>query len=143
MESDFFRTLNDGRAGFPALLDAIEAHLAGAGVPEAAIAPVLIASDEVVSNVLDHGGGGRPHPSVEVRVRVADGRITVRIADDGVAFNPIPADTPDTSLGIDDRAIGGLGIHLVKTLMDSVDYDRSGGRNHLRFSKTYSPTSAS
>lgn len=143
MESDFFRTLKDGRAGFPALLDAIEAHLAGAGVPDTVIAPVLIASDEVVSNILDHGGVGRASPAVEVVVRVADGRIAVQIADDGAAFNPIAADAPDTSLGIDDRAVGGLGIHLVKTLMDSVDYERGSGRNHLRFSKRYSPAPAS
>lgn len=143
MDADFFRTLSNGRAGFPALMDAMEAHLAGAGAPDAAIAAVMIAIDEVVSNILNHGGEGGPSPQVEVEVRVADGRITVRIADDGAAFNPIDAVAPDTGLAIEDRAIGGLGIHLVKQLMDSVAYDRSSGRNHLRFSKTYAPASAS
>lgn len=143
MPSDFFRTLSDGRAGFPALMDAVEAHLAGAGAPDAAIAPVMIATDEVVSNILNHGGDGGPSPQVEVEVCVADGRIAVRIADDGAAFNPIEAAAPDTDLSIEDRAIGGLGIHLVKQLMDSVAYDRSSGRNHLRFSKTYPSASAS
>jgi serine/threonine-protein kinase RsbW len=139
MESDFSAVLTDGRAGFPALLDAIEAHLAATGVPQAAAAPVLIAFDEVVSNILDHGRAA----SVQVDVRVAGGRIAVEIADDGAAFNPIAADTPDTSQSVEDRPIGGLGIHLVRTLMDSVDYDRSSGRNHLRFSKAFSPASAS
>lgn len=143
MDADFFRTLSDGRVGFPALMDAMEAHLAGAGAPAAAIAPVMIATDEVVSNILNHGGAEGASPQVEVEVRVADGRIAVRIADDGAAFNPIDAAAPDTDLAIEDRAIGGLGIHLVKQLMDSVAYDRSSGRNHLRFSKTYSPPSAS
>lgn len=143
MESDFSRTLSDGKAGFPALLDAIEAHLAGAGVPQTAIGPVLIAADEVVSNVLNHGGDGAAGPTVQVEVRVAGGRIVVQIADDGAAFDPIAADTPDTTQSIDDRRIGGLGIHLVKTLMDSVAYDRSAGRNLLRFSKVYAPGSAS
>jgi serine/threonine-protein kinase RsbW len=139
MESDFSATLSDGRAGFPALLDAIEAHLAAAGVPQAATAPVLIAADEVISNVLDYGGAA----SVQVDVRVSEGRIVVRVADDGAAFNPIAAGAPDTSQSVEDRPIGGLGIHLVKTLMDSVDYERSSGRNHLRFSKTFSAASAS
>src|SRR4051812_30429225 len=125
MESDFSATLRDGRAGFPALLDAMEAHMAAAGVPAAVVAPIMIASDEVLSNVLNYGG---EDPSVEVLVRVGDGRVAVQIADDGAAFNPIAAATPDTGLSIEDRAIGGLGIHLVKTLMDSVDYERSAGR---------------
>ena len=143
MESDFSRTLSDGKAGFPALLDAIEAHLTGAGVPETAIGPVLIAVDEVVSNVLNHGGGGGRGPTVQVDVRVADGRVAVQIADDGAAFDPITAATPDTTQSVEDRPVGGLGIHLVKTLMDSVAYDRSAGRNLLRFSKVYRPGSAS
>ena len=139
MESDFSATLTDGRAGFPALLDAIEAHLAAAGVPPAAAAPVLIAFDEVVSNILDYGGAS----SVQADVRVAGGRVAVQVADDGRAFNPIEQATPDTSLPMEAREVGGLGIHLVKTLMDSVDYDRSAGRNHLRFSKAYTPAPAS
>ena len=137
MESDFSRTLSDGKAGFPALLDAIEAHLADAGVPKTAIGPVLIAADEVVSNVLNHGGEGGAGPTVQVDLRVADGRVAVQIADDGAAFDPIAADAPDTTQSIEDRRIGGLGIHLVKTLMDSVAYDRADGRNLLRFSKGY------
>ena len=139
MESDFSAVLTDGRAGFPALLDAIEAHLAAAGVPQTAAAPVLIAFDEVVSNILDYGRAA----SVQVEVRVGGGQVVARIADDGAAFNPIAAETPDTSQSVEDRPIGGLGIHLVRTLMDSVDYDRSSGRNQLRFSKAFSPASAS
>jgi serine/threonine-protein kinase RsbW len=143
MESDFSRTLSDGRAGLPALMDAVEAHLAAAGAPEAASASVLIALDEVMANVIDYGGEAGASPSVEVAVRVADDRIAVEVTDDGRAFNPIAAATPDTSGSLEDRPIGGLGIHLVKRLMDAVDYERSQGRNHLRFSRAYSSGSAS
>ena len=75
MESDFSRTLSDGRAGFPALLDALEAHLTGAGAPQAAIAAVLVALDEVLSNILDYGGEGGASPTVELTVRVGAGQI--------------------------------------------------------------------
>jgi serine/threonine-protein kinase RsbW len=143
MESDFSRTLSDGKAGFPALLDAIEAHLAGAGVPQTAIGPVLIASDEVVSNILNYGAGDGAGPTVQVDMQVADGRIAVQIADDGEPFDPIAAETPDTTQSVEERRVGGLGIHLVKTLMDNVAYDRAAGRNLLRFSKVYSPGPAS
>jgi serine/threonine-protein kinase RsbW len=143
MESDFSRTLSDGRAGLPALMDAVEAHLAAAGAPDAASASVLIALDEVMANVVDHGGEGGASPSIEVALRVADGRIAVQVSDDGRAFNPIQAAAPDTGGSVEDRPIGGLGIHLVKSLMDAVAYERSAGRNHLSFSRAYSPGSAS
>jgi serine/threonine-protein kinase RsbW len=143
MESDFSRTLSDGRPGLPALMDAIEAHLAAAGAPLTAIAPVLIALDEVMANVVDYGGEGGASPLVEVAVRVSDGRIAVEVSDDGRPFNPVDAATPDTRGALEERPIGGLGIHLVKTLMDTVDYQHSGGRNHLRFSRVYSGPSAS
>ena len=143
MESDFSRTLSDGRAGLSALMDAVEAHLAATGTPDAASASVLIALDEVMANVMSHGGEGGASPSVEVAVRVADGQIAVEVSDDGRAFNPIEAATPDTSGSVEDRPIGGLGIHLVRTMMDSVDYERRAGRNHLRFSRAYSPGSTS
>src|SRR3954468_24212267 len=108
MESDFSRTLSDGKAGFPALLDAIEAHLAGAGVPQTAIGPVLIASDEVVSNILNYGAGDGAGPTVQVDMQVADGRIAVQIADDGEPFDPIAAETPDTTQSVEERRVGGL-----------------------------------
>lgn len=135
MESDISVTLTDGRAGLPALLDALESRLAGAGVPPGAVAPLMIAVDEVASNSLDHGGAAW----VEVTVRVADGVAALDIADDGAAFDPLQAPAPDTALSVEDRAIGGLGVHLVTRLMDSVAYERRAGRNHLRFSKVFGP----
>ena len=137
MESDFSHTLTGGRADFPHVLDAIEAELAARGVPPAAIGPVLIASDEVVSNILDHGGGDGRSPRVEIGVSVRDGAVTVQIDDDGPAFDPTRAAAPDTGLSVEDRQVGGLGIHLVRKLMDAVGYDRIDGRNRLRFSKSY------
>ena len=137
MTLDFSRTLH-GRAEFPGVLDALESHLSARGAPETVIAAVLIAADEVLANVLDHGGGGGAVPEARIDVSVRDGCVTVEVADDGVAFNPMETPAPDTGLSVEDRAIGGLGIHLVRKLMDTVSYARSGGRNRLRFSKTYS-----
>lgn len=139
MESDFSATLTDGRRGFNALIDALESHLAQAGVPPGVAAPVMIAADEVISNCADYGDAAR----IDVRVRVSDARVTMEVSDDGRPFNPLEAPPPDTSLGVDERQIGGLGIHLVKTLMDTVSYERRSGRNHLRFSKAYPAATAS
>jgi len=140
MEPDFAHTLPAGGEGLPALLDALEEELAGRGVPMAVASSVLIAADEVISNILNHGGA---HAAVEVAGRVSAGRITVSIIDDGAAFDPLAAAAPDTTLDVEEREIGGLGIHLVRKLMDRVDYERRGNHNRLQFSKSYAPTSPS
>lgn len=140
MEPDFAHRLPAGGGGLTALLDTLEEELAGRGVPMAAVGSVLIAADEVISNALSHGGAAA---SVEVAGKVADGEVTVRITDDGVAFDPLAAEAPDTTLSLEDREIGGLGVHLVRKLMDRVAYTRLGKYNCLQFSKSYAAPSAS
>lgn len=136
MTVEFARTLLDGKAGFPALLDDLEARLDDHGVPPAAGAQLMVAFDEIISNVLNHGGDGR-EPAVEIMLRLGAGTIQAEIADDGKPFDPLAADAPDLTLDIDERPIGGLGIHLVRKLMDEVSYEYDGGKNRLRISKTY------
>ena len=138
MEADFSRSLHDDGAGLSDVLDALEEALMARGVPMATVSSVLIAADEILSNALNHGGAS---PRVELAARVADGRVTVSVTDDGEAFDPLAAEAPDTTLAIEDREIGGLGIHLVRKLMDSVHYDRTDGCNRLQFAKSYMPPS--
>jgi anti-sigma regulatory factor (Ser/Thr protein kinase) len=57
--------------------------------------------------------------------------VTVTVEDDGVPFNPLEATEPDLDRPLEERSIGGLGIHLVKNLMDDVEYRREAGRNYL------------
>jgi len=138
MTSDFSRALAGGRAGFPEVLEALEAFLESRGVPPSVLAPVMIAADEIISNALDHGGKGGVPPRVDVTARVANARVTMQVDDDGTAFNPLESAAPDTELAVEDRAVGGLGVLLVRKLMDEVVYERHEGRNRLRFAKTYS-----
>jgi anti-sigma regulatory factor (Ser/Thr protein kinase) len=60
-----------------------------------------------------------------------DGVLSLEVTDRGAAFDPLQAAAPDTSAGLDDRRPGGLGIMLVRTLMDAVRYERRGAHNHL------------
>jgi anti-sigma regulatory factor (Ser/Thr protein kinase) len=140
MEPDFSHTLPAGASGLSVLLDTLEEELAGRGVPMATVSSVLIAADEVISNALNHGGAS---PSVEVAGAVGGGRVAILITDDGVAFDPLATAAPDTSLSVEDRDIGGLGIHLVRKMMDQVAYERRGKHNRLQFSKSFAPPSAS
>lgn len=90
---------------------------------------IRIAVDEIFSNIAlyaYHPGAG----NATVRVAVNDG-ITVEFEDNGVAYNPLAIDSPDTTLSAEEREIGGLGIFVVKNIMDSVEYRREGNKNIL------------
>ncbi len=136
MEASFARTLSDGGAGFPALIEAVEAFLENSAVPAAIAAKLMVAFDEVVSNVLSHGHA-EGAPAIEIAITVGERAVVVAVGDDGRAFDPLAAPPPDTTLSAQDRPIGGLGILLVRKLMDEVTYQREHGWNRLRFSKDF------
>lgn len=123
--------------GIRTALDALEALWAAHGLTRAVTWPVEVSFDEVLANVVRHGLAGRGDAaSVELELRLDSSAspplCEVVVADDGPAFDPLAAAAPDTSLGIDEREIGGLGIELVRRLMDEVEYERRDGRNRLR-----------
>ena len=98
-------------------------------LPETVRRSVNVALDELLANVLSHGRTGRNPCSVTVEGELDQERLTVTLTDDGPAFDPFGQDAPDTTLSVEDRPIGGLGIHLVRELMDEVSYERRDGQN--------------
>ena len=66
--------------------------------------------------------------------------LTIRVEDDGRAFDPLQAPPPDLDLPLEERPVGGLGIHIVRSVMDAVEYQRRGGRNVLTMRKTIGRT---
>jgi len=95
--------------------------------------------DEVVSNIAAYGA---PHGPIRVRVRVASDEVRASVIDDGIAFNPLLRPDPDTTGDIDARPIGGLGIFLLKKMMDRVTYRRYRHCNCLSFAKRIGPSPA-
>ncbi len=92
--------------------------------------------DEIVNNIVRHA---RPrHPRVTVHLAIADGALVIRIVDDGDEFDPTTKADPDTTLGLDDRPVGGLGLFLVRQLMTEVRYRRLRGNNHLTLRRSLS-----
>jgi serine/threonine-protein kinase RsbW/sigma-B regulation protein RsbU (phosphoserine phosphatase) len=93
-----------------------------------------LALEEVLANVIAYAfpAGGRHE--IDVRIAHRDGRLYATVTDDGVAFNPLTRPTPDLHAPIEERQVGGLGIHLLRTLTDTADYRRDGDRNVLTFS---------
>jgi anti-sigma regulatory factor (Ser/Thr protein kinase) len=70
-----------------------------------------------------------------VRLALDPDTLTIQVADDGVPFNPVDAPPPDLDLPIEERPIGGLGIHIVRSLVDTIEHRRDDGRNVLTMTK--------
>ena len=71
---------------------------------------------------------------VEARLELKDGALRITLLDDGIPFDPLSAEQPDVHAPLDERDVGGLGIFLVRELMDEVVYQRQGDRNRLTLS---------
>lgn len=136
VDTEFACTLSDRHAGFKAMMDDAETFLARQDVPENIVGQVMIALDEIVSNIFDHGARDG-EPTINIRLQARRDKVTAVIVDDGIAFDPLQSAEPDTSLSAEERPIGGLGIHLVKKMMDDVRYDRDHRQNRLRFHKRF------
>ena len=106
------------------------------GIDEETFKTLNLALEEWVANVINYAypKGMRGH--VEVTADVSDNVLTLVIKDHGTPFDPTQHAEVDIDAELDERAIGGLGIHLIRTIMDSVDYERTAdGYNRLTLTK--------
>ena len=94
-----------------------------------------LAVEEAVVNVIDYAYPAEQTGDIEVSI-MSDGKsLKTIIKDSGVAFDPTQKEKTDTSLSVEERQIGGLGILLVRELMDSINYERMEGKNVLTLVK--------
>lgn len=92
---------------------------------------VNLVLEELVINVMTHGSD-EGLAEIEVTVTSSEDLVSIRLSDNGVAFDPLTdAPEPEVTGSVEDRHVGGLGVHLVRTMMDNVSYRRERGRNLL------------
>jgi anti-anti-sigma factor len=102
------------------------------GYPEDLLNDVELSADEAVTNVVEHAYRYDTQRVVEVELVLEKDRVTVFVRDDGEAFDPGERRQVDLERHIAERRTGGLGVHLMHTMMDEVSYAREGGKNVLR-----------
>jgi serine/threonine-protein kinase RsbW len=90
---------------------------------------VNLALEELVTNVINHGYKGLADQRIAVEVIIGPDEVTARVEDWGPPFDPLQAPSPDTAAPLDEREVGGLGIHLSKQMLDGLTYSRSGDKN--------------
>ncbi|MFI4937336.1 MAG: ATP-binding protein [Candidatus Berkiellales bacterium] len=120
----------------PRIARRIEYFLHDEKIPDTITNKVLLCVDELITNIIAHAYADKVEHAVSLECRVLDEIIELELRDDGVPFDPTAQTRPDVKLSLDERDIGGLGIHLVTTLMDKVEYLREGDYNVLKITKT-------
>lgn len=119
------------------------------GLSEKMIFQVNLALDEIITNIIQHGYDQNDYdqhgydqndnPSIAVDIALDGDIMKIEIIDTARPFDPLSAPAPDLDAPIADRPVGGLGIHLVKSMMDEVLYQRKEQYNHLVLKKRIAP----
>ncbi|HTT67353.1 MAG TPA: ATP-binding protein [Gemmatimonadales bacterium] len=114
-----------------ALAEFADAHAVPAGIRRS----MSVVLDELLNNTISYGFAGREGGEMTIAVELRTDRLSVTLTDDGAPFNPLDVAAPDTALSVEERQVGGLGIHLARRLMDEVSYQRRAGRNVVVLAK--------
>ena len=94
--------------------------------------------DEIVINIVSHGYDDALEHWILVSLALENDLLSIRVEDDGRPFNPLEAPEPNLDLPIEERAIGGLGIYIARSIADQMQHRREDGRNVLLIRKRVS-----
>ena len=98
---------------------------------------IKLAVEEAVTNIIDYAYQNGTEGNISVTIEADESRIRFIITDSGAEFDPTSVSKADTTLSVEERPIGGLGVFLVRNLMDSINYEHVDGKNVLRMEKRY------
>ena len=120
----------------PEVMDFVRAELETLGCSEQVKAQFKMAVDELFGNICLYAYGEGAGPvTVSVGLEGDPPAATVAFCDSGSPYNPLEADLPDIGLDIEDRPVGGLGIFLIREMMDSMSYEYKDGCNVLKLTR--------
>lgn len=125
------------------LCEHLEAFGQSIGLSQKFIFEINLALDELFTNIISYGFSDDDEHDIKITITPENEQIVISIEDDGVAFNPVDAETPDLECTIENCKIGGLGIHIIKKLMDEVCYQRCDNKNILTMRKSIAHTKPS
>lgn len=135
-ESHHQITLPAELESLPLFREHIKAACRGAaGLDEQALYDVLLAVDEICTNIITHGYAGMDPGSIIQQVDVTPNELRVTLSDFGQAFEPVEPPTPDANASIEERELGGLGLFFVYSSVDDIQYESSPTGNTTRLIK--------
>jgi anti-sigma regulatory factor (Ser/Thr protein kinase) len=124
-------TLRNQRSEIERMFSLVEPFCRANQIVDDRMLDVRLVLDEAIINIIVHGYQDRLEHRIHVSLILEAQTLTIHIDDDATAYNPLDAAPPRFDLPIEERRIGGLGVHIIKALARSVEYRRAGGHNHL------------
>jgi len=108
------------------------------GMPQKKLFEVNLVLDELFTNITTHGHLEQSKGWVHISLTCHENELQIEVKDSGIAFNPLDAEPPNLDCSLEERSVGGLGLHLVKKLVDVMEYNRCDQKNILKIRKTIS-----
>jgi anti-sigma regulatory factor (Ser/Thr protein kinase) len=105
------------------------------GLSEKVVFQTNLALDELFTNIVSYGFTDQKEHKITVNITLDGKTLCIGIEDDGIPFDPVNAPEPDLACGMENAKVGGLGIHLIKNIMDEISYRRAKGKNILTLKK--------
>jgi anti-sigma regulatory factor (Ser/Thr protein kinase) len=129
MDPTFHQTIANDFVSLHVLMEDVTTFLEKNGVDDGTVYLANLGIEELVTNTVKYGYDVPGTYMIEVMLKVDAEGVSLTIIDDGHPFNPVTHERKPVAEKIEDREIGGLGIHLLKKQFDRIEYRRDGGRN--------------
>lgn len=124
--------ISDLDRDLPRLVSAVERFGVEAGLDETTIFHTQLILEELATNTLTHGRQADASPQVDIKLSCLARLLTIELRDDGLPYDPLQHPSPDLETALEDRPVGGLGIHFMRRFTRSAQYAREGQWNVLR-----------
>ena len=134
MPGRFAFTIDAAVENIPLVTDALEDYLTSAGADPLILPDIQLAVNEATTNIVTHGYMGKPG-IIGITRTIGAGSVRIEIRDKAPAFNPLSVRMPDPPADLADQVTTGMGLFLIRKVMDAVSYDFIDGENVLTMEK--------
>ena len=131
MSDSLSQTIGNTLSSLPPLTTAVNRFLDQHAIPHEAIFRVNLAIEEIVTNIIKYGYDDTNPHTITVNLALFPDTIRLQLKDDGHPFDPLQTPEPDIHVPLDQRKVGGLGLHLVRGMVNRIAYRRENGANIL------------
>jgi serine/threonine-protein kinase RsbW len=115
--------------------DFVASHAENIGLDQKMISEIRLAVDEAYTNIIKHAYGNNSAETVNIEIGSDDDQLWITLIDSGKSFDPESYREPDLMKRIKEKKRGGMGVYLIRKVMDQVHYNRKGKSNEIRMVK--------